>query len=477
MKKWLIGFCLLAVAVMSGAGAGILFNSATVFAGVKIDGHDLGGMRRLEMEDWLRNKAAEADKATLTFYYQDANYSLDAKQIEYMIDVDETANAVWGYGREGSIWQRIKKIHYARSRGYEVPVNLRYSEEQLKKVLEQWAGKIDRPAKNASLNLDTGKIIPAQTGYRMDREKNKDQVLQALREQQTRIPIIVEEILPHISAEDIEKSGVKDLLGIYTTYFNSNDINRTENIRLAVDKINGTLIQPGEVFSYNEIVGPRDTQHGFKEGLEIVNGEFVPGIGGGVCQVSSTLYNAVLYAGMQIVERTNHSKPLSYVPLGRDATVAYGYLDFKFVNNLKTPILVLAEIQGNQLKMGVFGKEIPGETIKILVVDRKEIPPGVTQKADPLLYVGETKLEQAGIPGYEATVLRTWNINGQEVRREFLSTDRYLPANTIMRVGTKPHSVSDKLPPAATTMAPVQGGADKKAPEIKGDEKESKKQG
>jgi len=465
MKKWLIGIIALILVIVTGASAGVVLNSASVFAGVKVDGENLGGMSRAELENWLRSKAAAAAKNKLNFYYQDIKYSVDPQQIAYFIDVEGTAETVWRYGREGSWWYRIKSIYIARVRGYEVPVAIHYSEERLNKLLAQWAEKIDCPAKNASLSLESGKIIPEQIGRRVDIEKNKEQLLRLLREKSAQSPIFVQEVSPRISALDIQKSGVKDLLGIYTTYFNSNDINRTTNIRLAAEKINGTLLQPGEVFSYNDIVGPRDTQYGFKEAMEIVNGELVPGIGGGVCQASSTLYNAVLFAGLKIVERTNHSKPLSYVPLGRDATVAYGSLDFKFVNNFSVPIMILAEVQGNQLKMGVFGTDASGETVKIVVTDQREIPPGITQRQDPTLNVGEKKVEQPGSPGYEVTVLRIWQKNGKEVRREVLSTDQYLPTNTVVRVGAKPLDDPLNLPPAATTMAPG-----RKLPENKGTE-------
>lgn len=475
MKKWLIGFFVLALAVTTGASAGIMLNTTTVFTGVKIDGHDLGGMSRLELEKWILDKAAKVGKNPLTVFYQDVTYTFDPKQIEYKIDVKRTADDVWRYGREGSVWHRIKALYGARNQGYEAPISLLYNEEKFNEILGQWAKNIDRPAKNASLSLDTGKIIPEQIGRHMDIETNKEQMLRGLQDRNTQIHLIVQEVPPHISTLDIEKSGVKDLLGIYTTYFNSKDINRSSNIRLAVERINGTLLQPGEVFSYNEIVGPRDVQHGFKEALEIVDGEFVPGIGGGVCQVSSTLYNAVLYAGLKIMERTNHSKPLSYVPVGRDATVAYGYLDFEFANNTAVPVLILAEVQGSQLKMGVFGKEVSGEAVKIVVSDQKEIPPGITKREDPTMYVGETKVEQPGLPGYEATVSRIWTLNGKEIRREFLSKDTYLPTNTVVRVGTKPRPDSINLPPAATTMAPVQSGSNKKETGIRDSGKQVRK--
>jgi vancomycin resistance protein YoaR len=453
MKKWLTGFCLLILAFLIGVGAGIVMNAATVFAGVRVDGHDLGGLSRAELDNWIQSKAGEISQDSLTFYYEDIKYTLMPDALQFKIDVEGTIDAVWRYGREGALWQRVKAIYLARKHGYDVPVKLQYNEEKLHAIVDEWARRIDRPAKNASLSLDSGKILPEQIGRRLDVEKNEQQILTVLRERKKQVPLIVEDLHPHITAADIEKSGVTDLLGIYSTYFNPNDTNRTSNIRLAAEKINGTLLQPGEVFSYNNVVGPRDIKHGFKEALEIVDGEFVPGIGGGVCQVSSTLYNAVLYAGLKIVDRTNHSKPLSYVPVGRDATVAYGYLDFKFANTSSTPVVVLAEVQGNQLKMGVFGKDTMTETIQVVVIDQKEIPSGVTKKDDPTIFVGETKVEQPGAPGYEATALRVWMKNGKEVRREVLSKDKYLPTNSIIRVGTKPQPAFVNLPPAATTMA------------------------
>jgi vancomycin resistance protein YoaR len=477
MKKWLTRFCLCTLAFLIGVGAGIMMNALTVFAGVRVDGYDLGGLSRAELDKWMQSKAREVSKDSLTFYYEDIKYRLEPDALKYSFDVEGTADAVWRYGREGALWHRVKAVYLARNKGYDVPVKLQFDEGKLHSIVDQWAKKIDRPAKNASLSLDSGKIVPEQIGRRLDIEKNEQQILTVLREHKNQVPLIVEEVHPYISSADIEKSGVTDLLGIYTTYFNADDGNRTSNIRVAAKKINGTLLQPGAVFSYNNIVGPRDIKHGFKEALEIVDGEFVPGIGGGVCQVSSTLYNAVLYAGLKIVERTNHSKPLSYVPVGRDATVAYGHLDLRFANSSGAPIVVLAEVQGNQLKMGLFGKDTMTETIQIVVIDQKEIPPGVTKKDDPTIFVGKTKEEQPGLPGYEATALRVWLLNGKEVRREVLSKDKYLPTNSVIRVGTKPQPAPVNLPPAATTMAlPHNNEGRKEAKKLELEKQEFKKQ-
>jgi len=209
---------------------------------------------------------------------------------------------------------------------------------------------------------------------------------------------------------------------------------------------------PGQVFSFNQVVGPRDREHGFKEALEIVDGEFVPGIGGGVCQVSSTLYNAVLLANLPIVERTNHSKPLGYVGLGRDATVAYGARDFKFANNTGAPRVILAETTKNKLTVGIVGREPLAVAVDIVAADRQVIPPAVVKKQDPGLYLGETKVDRQGKPGYEVTTVRVVRAGSREIRREVVARDRYLPENTVVKVGTR-------LPPFARSDA---GSAEEK---------------
>lgn len=460
MKKWVIGCCLLGLAVFLGVGVAVMTNATTVFAGIKVDGYDLGGASRAELEKLVHDRGRSISKNPLVFFYQGQKYTLNPGAVEYSINEAATVEAAWRYGREGFFWQRAVAVFRARKQGHDVPLVIQYNEVKLNNILAEWASKIDRPAKNASLSLATGAVVPEQIGIRLDVNRSKELILREFREQKNQT-LVVEEVRPHLTAGDIEKSGIKDLLGIYTTYFNASDTNRTLNIYVAAEKINGTLLQPGEVFSYNGVVGPRDIAHGFKEAMEIVDGEFVPGIGGGVCQVSSTLYNAVLYAGLNVVERTNHSKPLSYVPVGRDATVAYGYLDFKFTNTTTTPVLILAEVKGNQLKMGIFGKDNVGETVEIWVIDQREIPPGVTKKDDPSIFIGETKEEKQGLPGYEATALRIWTLNGQEVRREVLSIDKYLPTNAIIRVGTKPVPTKIDLPPAATTMSPLKKESEK----------------
>lgn len=169
------------------------------------------------------------------------------------------------------------------------------------------------------------------------------------------IELIVGEKEPEITYEDVKE--VNSVLSSFSTTFNRNDVNRTDNIKLACSRIDNLLVMPGEEFSMNRELGPRTHANGYKQAPIIFRNELVPGTGGGVCQVSSTLYNAVLLAGLKVTEREHHSMPLSYISPGRDATITESSIDFRFVNNMEHPVLISANVKGNKLTISILGKK------------------------------------------------------------------------------------------------------------------------
>lgn len=409
-----------------------------VYQGVKVEGVDLSGRSREEATQLLKSWQKKRSDQYITLYYGDMVFKLDAASIDFDFDINAAIDAAWNYGRDGSWWERLSKIRSAEQNGYNIPLGTRYNEVKLNHLIEQWQGMIERPARNAALSLTTGGLIPEQQGCRLESDALRPLVLHAfMKGEDNALALPVTTIYPEVTADDIASTGIREALSVYTTTFNSQDANRTANIKLAARKANGHIIYPGKVFSFNEVVGPREEVYGFKEALEIVDGEFVPGIGGGICQLSSTLYNAVILANLDIVERYNHSKPLSYVPLGRDATVAFGVLDFKFTNNTPGPLMIMAEVTGNKLMVGIFGKNHIAETVEIMSIKQEPIPPETIKKPDDTLYVGETKIEKQGKSGPAVIVVRIVRSQGQEIKREVLSKDRYLPEDTIVKVGTQ----------------------------------------
>jgi vancomycin resistance protein YoaR len=346
----------------------------------------------------LQQSNERSREKTVFVYYDDQAYSVQARDVGFSIDVESTAEAIWNYGRVGSWLDRIQSIRTASTKTQNLPVRITFDEAKLNDIVSAWKRQVDKPHKNAALSLATGGVIPEAKGVRLMEAELKTSLLRSFYRndsQYVAMPMVVVE--PKVTTESLRQAGIVVMQSIFSTRFNTEDVKRSTNVKLAADKINGQILQPGQTFSFNETVGPRDKASGFQEALEFFDGELVPGIGGGVCQVSSTLYNAALLANLDIKERLNHGKPLSYISLGRDATVVYGILDFKFVNSSNSPIMIVCEVKGDTLYAAVFGREKLEESIDIIITDQKEISPVTVKKPDPELTVGETKVENKAL--------------------------------------------------------------------------------
>ncbi|SMD14180.1 VanW family protein [Sporomusa malonica] len=449
MKHW-VGIVLAVVIVLTGSvGFWLtqLLLAQTVYAGVTVANIDVAGRTRDEVTQLLYVWQKGQNPRPILLSYDAAIFRIEPENIDYSIDPEAMADAAWQVGREGSLWMRIKNIRAAHAEGWSIPLKIKYNEDKLDTIIEHLQETVNKPPHNATLSLRAGGIVPEVEGCQIDVAALKELIVAAInRSDASTIILPVKPVYPEITATELARNGIKELVSVYTTVFNTEDSNRTANVKLSAQKINGNLLYPGQIFSYNDTVGPREKAQGFKEAMEIINGEFVPGVGGGVCQVSSTLYNAVLLAGLNIVDRTNHSKPLSYVALGRDATVVYNALDFKFVNNSSAPVMIMAETVGNKLNVGIFGQRALDKTIEVVTVGQQVIQPSIIKKADPALLPGESKVEKEGKPGYEVTVVRIIRDNtGKELKREILSRDRYAPDNTVIKMGPAPKPVQSEV--------------------------------
>lgn len=214
--------------------------------------------------------------------------------------------------------------------------------------------EVDEPAMNAEQHWFGGKITPSKTGkfVIMDTiEKEWLPRLTTMIGQSQELPMVLDQ--PEVTEADFQQVDQR-LIGKYTTYFDGSNVNRTTNIRLAAKAINNLILSPGERFSFNRVVGPSTPERGYKLAKVIVRGEYTIGFGGGICQVSSTLYNSVDEAGLKILQRNSHSKEVAYVPPGRDATVSWGGPDFRFKNNLTKPILIRVRVTDHSITTYVF---------------------------------------------------------------------------------------------------------------------------
>ena len=227
-----------------------------------------------------------------------------------------------------------------------------YYEDEVRVIVEHMARAKMRPPVNASLHKVTGEIIPNENGLYFDVDAIVNSVVTA--PAKSRIALQGIEVVPSLRTEHLAE--LTDVLGDFSTPLLGSP-GRVENIRLSLAAINNTVVLPGEVFSFNEVVGERTVERGYRNAPIILGEAVVPGVGGGVCQSSTTLYNAVREAQMEIVERRIHSVAPSYIKHGLDATVAWPYTDFKFMNDSDTPVIVRAEIQGWRVRGWILGKD------------------------------------------------------------------------------------------------------------------------
>jgi vancomycin resistance protein YoaR len=214
--------------------------------------------------------------------------------------------------------------------------------------------KLYRPPRSAHFRDRV--LQPHQYGRKVDRQEIEAwlDVIHAYTDRPLRVPFI--RLKPSITTSDLKVIRQRKL-GSYSTRFNPGNVNRTHNILLSTKAIDHVVVDVGEVFSFNKVVGPRTPQRGYRPAPVIVRGEYSEGIGGGICQTSSTLFNSVDQAGLKILQRVSHSKQVTYVPPGRDATVSWGGPDFQFQNQLNRPILLVASVRGGWLNVSVYSSD------------------------------------------------------------------------------------------------------------------------
>ena len=290
----------------------------------------------------------------------------------------------------------------------------------------------------------TYEIKPHEMGRRIDRDKLME-ILNYVENRQTQeyeeIILPVEFINPQLTDEELKSRLFRDTLASYRTYFRTdteNNINRSINIELAAKSIDGTILLPGEEFSFNKIVGPRTPQKGYKTAHIFVEGQIRDGTGGGVCQVSTTLYNSVLRSNLEVLERHNHMFTVGYVPLGLDAAVSYGYADLVFRNNTGNPMIIKAKVSNNTLDIRIVStNDYPGLKVKLATKTISSTPRTVQFIDDPSLPAGTAIVAESGMDGYVVdTYIKVYN-GDVLIREEKLHRSVYqmLPRKVIRGTG------------------------------------------
>ena len=242
---------------------------------------------------------------------------------------------------------------------------------------------------------------------------------------------------PKVTISQIGSEAFPDQLATFTTRYDVSDVDRSTNLRIACQKINGKVVLAGDTFSYNQALGKRTEAAGYKNGKVYEAGQVVDGIGGGICQISSTLYNTALLANLDIVERRNHQFVTSYVPAGRDATVVYGVTDFKFKNTRKYPVRIVASANNGIATISMYGiKEENEYTFKFSTKTVASIPTTTKYVEEASLPAGTEKVKQKGANGLKTETYITKMLNGKVISTKLLSKDTYDAMQRIVLKGT-----------------------------------------
>lgn len=313
----------------------------------------------------------------------------------------------------------------------EIPVETKIPQEI---DIDKIHSEIYQEAKDAYYTKDPFTVYPEVEGIDFDVEQAKAMIAEEVKDEYV-IDLIITK--PNVTIDQIGTEAFPDQLATFTTRYNAGDRDRTTNLVLACQKINGKVLMPGEIFSYNETLGPRTYSAGYRDAKVYESGQVVDGIGGGICQISSTLYNAALMSDMKIIERRNHQFVTSYVGAGRDATVVYGSTDFRFKNTRTYPIRIVASAKSGVATVSIFGiKEADREyTYSFSTKTISTIPYTTKYVEDSSLAPGKEVVKQKGANGLVTQTYMTKMLNGKVVSTELLSKDTYSAMQKIIRRG------------------------------------------
>ncbi len=445
MSKWIkkTGMAAFACVVFMGMSATAHAEEQTIKEGLYIGEINVGGLTREQAEEAVNAYVDELKPALITLEAANGGQvQVTAGDLGVAWDNTEVLDEVIQVGQVGNVIERYKLMKDLQNENIHYDLELGYDIHAINKLLTEQCVAFDTRAVNATLNRVNGvfEIEAGQSGYTVDVEQSIDVVYNYMMNdwngQDGSVALVVKEELPQGTVEELSRVG--DVLGTYTTSFKSSGSARSANIENGCSLISGTTLYPGEEFSTLEKITPFTKANGYHMAGSYSNGKVVDSLGGGICQVSTTLYNAVLLAELEVTQRYNHSMIVSYVDPSADAAIAESAgKDFKFVNNTDTPIYIEGIISNKQITINIYGEEYraPGrEVIYESEIIEKISPAADIIYADASRPIGYISKQSAHI-GYKARLWKIVKENGVEVERTQVNSSNYKMTPRYATVG------------------------------------------
>ena len=438
-----------------------------ILSNVYVGGTNVGGMTLDEAKSACAWFVESVNAASITFTCGDNNVSVPLSEIGVSTDADRVVEAAYNYGRKGNVLKRIKEKKVLENGGTkELELNFSLGGDAYANLENVFAGFNVEPS-SASIEMVDGsfQIQPEAVGIAVDNQASIEQFENVINSTSDFSNISMELVYtkaePEVTSEAL--NGITDKLGEYTTTY-SGDAGRMANVENACNFINGTLVLPGEEFDTDATIRPYTEENGYHYAAEYSNGTVVQGLGGGVCQVSTTLYNAVLYAELEVTQRANHSLTVGYVKLAQDAAISGDVKNFKFRNNTDTPIYIAGACENGEITFALFGKETRPEnrTLEFESVLVQTISPGeAIVDVDNSLPAGTRNVTQKAHTGYVAELWKHVYVDGQLTDSIKINTSQYMSTPEHVTVGPDtPEEASSENPEEVPSDVPAEAPAE-----------------
>ncbi|MBX3259069.1 MAG: VanW family protein [Labilithrix sp.] len=430
------------LAILAGGAAGVKLHylpTGAVLPGLTVDGERVpeeATPASVQALAAARARALLGRKIALALGGHDKP-ALEAtlEELGVRVDVDRTASLALRAGQDGDLITRAEAVRDAREGRVDVPLFTYVDRDAAMAKLLALKEVEDTQPVSARLDLEKHETIPERDGHYIDADETIAALELAARDRRTEtITLPVKAFTPRISSAFLKSLDISEVVAEYETHFSrgGEQRRRGKNIDNAAQKLDGLVISPGELVSFNDVVGERSEENGFEKSWEIFKGEMVEGVGGGTCQVASTFHAAILFGGFDVLERLPHSRPSAYIPMGLDSTVVYPAVDLKVRNPHPFPVVVHAKSSGNTLRVELLGKARPvrvgfgREVLETLPYKRKI-------EEDPTLSGRTVLVKQHGIKGFKIKRSRVFTYPDGTKRKEE-TTDTYPPTTEIYKV-------------------------------------------
>jgi vancomycin resistance protein YoaR len=367
---------------------------------------------------------------------------LDYEKLNAKYNIDKVVNEAFSFNKDKNLLEKNKLIKNPTAKQFKLIDSFTYDQKPVKELIAIMQKEINKEPVNASIAMASKgnfTITPDKKGAKLNTENLEKDILSKIGGElngEVEVQAPVEDVQASVTGDKLSK--INTLISTFNTDFSTSTAARATNITLATKSINGKLLMPGDVFSFNDVVGQRTASRGYQEAPVIIGNKVDSGLGGGICQVSTTLYNAAIRANLQTVERVHHTMPSHYIGLGMDATVDYGNIDYKFKNTLEFPVYIEAGIENRKIVFNVYSdKSLTIRTYDLVNEVYETIQPEVKYTNDPSMDEGVTEIVQPASIGYKVRVYKNTYENNKLIAHDLITNETYSKIDGIVKRGTR----------------------------------------